>query len=411
MKFLNINNQKLIFEENTGKWLVLNDEGFNIFINNFKNKEIKDKEIKDFIFQVKEHLNNVQLINKKEKGLTVLLTNQCNLECLHCYYGSSICKPEMLKFNDEYCSFIKQYVEDGLKWICFTGGEPLLNPQFIEFVRHAISLGLNVSVLTNGMLVNEELVNLFKENNVFVQVSLDGTKAVYEKIRKKSSFERVCDNIGKLTQAGVQTDISFVPSRINISDFQNVAELAMDLNINLLHMPFLEKYGRAEDNYEMLALSDDELIKFLDSIIENYFSGKYGKLKIGFIENIKNQLLFPHVKECCKACNELVLGIDYTNTVYPCSELIMDEYKIGKTADSLSTIRKNFREKIHSLKNVTVNRVEKCKDCVFKMLCGGGCRVQALLSGGLYSEDKNCAVIKFLYEKLLTKIIELDLEE
>jgi len=132
---------------------------------------------------------------------------------------------------------------------------------------------------------------------------------------------------------------------------------------------------------------------------------------VGFVENIKNQLLFPQIKECCKACQELVLGIDYNNVVYPCSELIMDEYRIGRTSDSLEMIRANFKEKVRNLADVSVNKVEKCRDCTFKMLCGGGCRVQAILMGGLFREDKNCEVFKQLYMEILSKIVELDITE
>lgn len=45
------------------------------------------------------------------------------------------------------------------------------------------------------------------------------------------------------------------------------------------------------------------------------------------------------------------------------------------------------------------------------MLCGGGCRVQAVLTGGLYTEDKNCEVMQYLYMKMLEKIVELDINE
>lgn len=411
MKILDINNEKMLFEENSGKWLLLEDEGFEIYKENYQKKCIKNKEIKEFVEQVNEFLSKKNYMDTKEKGLTVLLTNQCNFECIHCFYGSASCKPKMLAFNEEYCTFFESYIKDGLKWVCFTGGEPLLNPQFIDFINHASKYDVNISVMTNGSLINNEMVELFKKNNVSVQVSLDGTEEVYEKIRKNASYRKTIEGIKKLTEGGVITDISFVPSRITIPDFDNVLKIIKEMNINLLHMPFLEKYGRAEENYDILEIRDDELISFLEKIIEDYYLGKFGNIKVGFIENIKNQLLFPQIKESCKACQELALGIDYSNSVYPCSELIMDEYKIGNIGDSLDTIRSNFRKMICNLSNVSVNNVEKCKNCTFKMLCGGGCRVQAILSGGLFTEDKNCEVMKQLYMDILSKIIELDITE
>lgn len=411
MKILEVCNSKMLFEENTGKWLVLEDEGYEIYKDNYQKEIIESEEIKEFIEEVNGYLNQKNLIDTKEKGLTVLLTNQCNLECIHCFYSSSSCKPKMLEFNEEYCDFFENYVKDGLKWVCFTGGEPLLNPQFSDFINHAAKYDVNISVMTNGILIKDEIADLLKKYNIYVQVSLDGTGSTYENVRKNGSYKRAIEGIKKLTDSGVVTDISFVPSRITIPDFDNVVNVAKKLHVNLLHMPFLEKYGRAEDNYDLLEITDDELKIFLGKIIEDYYSGKFGDVKVGFIENFKNQLLFPQIRESCKACQELALGVDYTNSIYPCSELIMDEYKIGHTNDSLEVIRNNFRKMICNLSNVSVNKVKKCRECTFKMLCGGGCRVQAVLTGGLYTEDKNCEVMQYLYMKMLEKIVELDINE
>lgn len=57
MKILEVCNSKMLFEENTGKWLVLEDEGYEIYKDNYQKEIIESEEIKEFIEEVNGYLN------------------------------------------------------------------------------------------------------------------------------------------------------------------------------------------------------------------------------------------------------------------------------------------------------------------------------------------------------------------
>lgn len=407
---LDYENFQVIINENTGNWMALENQGAELYERYAGNLTFPNDEVKEFMHGIKKHLDTIRYADSSEKGLSVLLTNMCNFECLHCYYSSSYDKPKMLEYDEVYRDFIKRCAEDGFKWICFSGGEPLLNKNLDKFVLNAIENGFKVSVLTNGSLIDDGTAKFFADNHVSVQISLDGTGEIYETIRCGSKYSRTIEGLKKLRQNDVATDISFLPSKLTIPDFENIVNVAKKYNVYSIHMPFLEIYGRATKNYELLHVREVDLIKFFEDIIDDYFDNKLENVKIGFIENIKDQLLHPHIQNSCKACRELVLGIDYNNKVYPCSELIMDEYCIGKVSDSLSEIRNTFRQMIHNISTASVDNIRKCTECPFKVLCGGGCRVQALIAGNVLKEDKYCEVLRRLYIKILGKIVKNDID-
>ena len=66
MKILEVCNSKMLFEENTGKWLVLEDEGYEIYKDNYQKEIIESEEIKEFIEEVNGYLNQKNLIDTKE---------------------------------------------------------------------------------------------------------------------------------------------------------------------------------------------------------------------------------------------------------------------------------------------------------------------------------------------------------
>ena len=407
---LDYGNFQVIMNENTGNWIALENKGFEIYSTYAGLSDYPTAEIEEFVRNIDSHLEHINSFEDSEKGLSVLLTNMCNFSCLHCYYSSSYTQPKMLEFNESYKDFISNCVADGFKWICFSGGEPLLNKSFEKFIINAAENGLHISVLTNGSLVDEKIAKLFSDYNVSVQVSLDGTGDVYETIRCGSKYSKTLRGLKLLSMYDVGTDISFLPAKLTIPDYENVVRIAQEYGVKSIHMPFLEIYGRAVENYERLHISHQELFSFMELVIDDYFDGKYNGIKIGFIENLMGQLLHPNVQISCRACREMILGIDYNERVYPCSELIMDEYCIGTIQESLPELRKNFRKRLCNISSASVNRIEKCSLCPFKVLCGGGCRVQALIAGDVLQEDKYCEVLKKLYTKILEKIVVYDID-
>ncbi len=93
------------------------------------------------------------------------LTNRCNLKCVHCYIHDCTCgdgdASELA--TEKILSILDEAAAEGCLSFLITGGEPLLHPDFAVVYSHARRLGMLVWVFTNGTLLNESHIQLFKE--------------------------------------------------------------------------------------------------------------------------------------------------------------------------------------------------------------------------------------------------------
>lgn len=139
----------------------------------------------------------------------------CNLACLHCFIS---CGPE----NDSHDLMDLETVRDSLEWAreygvreyYFTGGEPFLHPEIKTMITETLEQG-PLSILTNGMLIDEEmagwLARTFRESQYSfdLRVSLDGTTAEEnDALRGRGTFEEIISSIEMLWEAGVNPVIT-----------------------------------------------------------------------------------------------------------------------------------------------------------------------------------------------------------
>ena len=96
------------------------------------------------------------LVNKgvRPHRVKFQLTNSCNARCKHC--NLYLIKPDMLS-RERVLNTIKEVVEMGGKDVDFTGGEPTLHPNLLEFIDTSTKLGLSVKMNSNGYLIDEKL--------------------------------------------------------------------------------------------------------------------------------------------------------------------------------------------------------------------------------------------------------------
>lgn len=104
-------NKVILINKDTGKWLALKKEGYNLiskYING--NENAPKEEIQAFINEINNRLNsNIEHKKIGQKGITLLLTNSCNFKCVHCFYNSSAKENVFLEVNNKLISFLKWY--------------------------------------------------------------------------------------------------------------------------------------------------------------------------------------------------------------------------------------------------------------------------------------------------------------
>jgi uncharacterized radical SAM superfamily Fe-S cluster-containing enzyme len=86
------------------------------------------------------------------------LTNGCNLYCPQCFMSSGHVLKNELNGND-WVRILRDFQQAGGTCVTFSGGEPLLHPDFPQIVKTAHQIGLSVTVLSNGALWNDSLIS------------------------------------------------------------------------------------------------------------------------------------------------------------------------------------------------------------------------------------------------------------
>ena len=190
--------------------------------------------------QVRQMVALLTPVPKVVTSYTILPTTGCNARCFYCYEQGT--KP--VTMTAETASRVVRYIvahrgdeEVTLRWF---GGEPVVNNKVIDQICTELSqqgVPFHSEMTTNGYLFDADMVqrakNLWQLQKV--QITLDGTAQTYNRVKAYvyhgvNAFERVLENIGLLTAAGIHAHI-----RLNV-DKHNIGEMA-EL-VELLHQRF-----------------------------------------------------------------------------------------------------------------------------------------------------------------------------
>jgi len=168
------------------------------------------------------------------RRLAFELTNRCNLACRHCMRGTAQPRHD-LPFA-LICRVLDQAQRLGVSLVSFTGGEPLLHPQFEDLIRATVERGYTFSFVTNGHLLSRVLPLLsepaVKEKLVQVAVSLDGPDAeTHDAVRGPGSFRKVMAAIAGCHARGLPTRLKPTVNRKNLGRLEEMALLAAHLGL------------------------------------------------------------------------------------------------------------------------------------------------------------------------------------
>jgi radical SAM protein with 4Fe4S-binding SPASM domain len=167
------------------------------------------------------------------------LTSRCNLRCVHCYLGpqeqhwADASRRQELSL-EKLLSIIDELADAGCLYLGITGGDPMVHEHFADVYRRACERGIRVTVLCNGVLVRDSIVELFKEYPPLqVEVSLYGaTKATYEAVTKvPGSYVKCIAGIHKLLDNGIRVQLKTVLIKLNAHEVHEMRQMARDLGV------------------------------------------------------------------------------------------------------------------------------------------------------------------------------------
>lgn len=194
---------------------------------------------------------------------TFELTPLCNLDCKMCYVHLSheqMGESSLLPLAD-WQSLVDQACDAGMLYARVTGGECLTYPDFDALFQYMQRKGVEIGVLTNGLLLTEERIRFFQENPpAYLQVSLYGScEEAYEQVTGRRAFAQAMEGVRRAVAAEIPTTISITPSQYLCEDAKRIMDLVhqMDLpySINAGMFAAREETGRKLAEYN-LALDD-----------------------------------------------------------------------------------------------------------------------------------------------------------
>lgn len=297
----------------------------------------------------------------------ILLTDRCNLKCSMCIRGRQ--KGTNLDFD--YIKNISWIDELKQHDVVLTGGEPTLNPRFMEILDFFCEKSKTVTITTNGTINNYITPTLLREN-LYLQISIDGDREMHNSIRGVGMYERSMQAVSLLDDIGVQYSVASVVNKNNRDAIIRLEpELRRLKNLRYWRISYEMPFGSA--GVENM-LSSDEWNQFVDNIIEK------AQLKLK-IKKIFPFEIYDKYKERLdtminqgRACYNCGSGKDkiyiYPNLeVYPCT--CLTDFSIGSL--KTKTLQEILcDEKIEPFINYEVNN-DVCKSCEYLKYCNGGC--------------------------------------
>ena len=199
------------------------------------------------------------------------VTSRCNALCDHCGSRCTASKRDELSAKD-FKKVLDSVAENfGTKAIMLniTGGEPLMRKDLFEITRYADSLGFKWGLVTNGMLITDDVINKMKETHMStITISLDGMKKTHEEFRHvQGCFDKIISAIEKLKDSAFieHIQVTFIATKNNISELPEVYRFLSMLEIDSLRISGIDPIGRAKDN-ENLMLNREEYEYLFDFI-------------------------------------------------------------------------------------------------------------------------------------------------
>lgn len=168
---------------------------------------------------------------------TFELTPLCNLDCKMCYVHlekAQLCGAKLLSV-DEWKKLADEAIDCGMMYARLTGGECLTYPKFKEFYLYLRNKGVEVTVLTNGVLLDKETVDFFKQNPpAAIQITLYGASdEAYMKVTGHRKFTQVIANVRNIIEAKLPLSVVITPNPF-MEDGEETVRLVHSLGLSII---------------------------------------------------------------------------------------------------------------------------------------------------------------------------------
>ena len=329
------------------------------------------------------------------KALCLHIAHTCNLNCSYCFASQG-------KYNGERAVMSFEVGKQALDFLVansgsrrnlevdFFGGEPLMNFQVVkDLVAYARSIekehnkNFRFTLTTNGMLVDDDVIEFANRECHNVVLSLDGRKEVHDRYRVdyagKGSWDRIVPKFQKFVEArggkGYYMRGTFTHAN---PDFLNDIQQMLDLGFTELSM---EPVVCAPGDPSALTEEDkvivmDQYEKLAELMLQRDREGKSFTFYHYMIDLSGGPCIYKRISGCGSGTE--YMAVTPWGDLYPCHQFVGDEkFLLGNIFDGVknTAIQDEFM-------SCNVYSRPECHDCWAKLYCSGGCAANAYHSTG-----------------------------
>lgn len=341
-----------------------------------------------YAFKLEEQLRYPAIVG-------VELVEDCNLSCGHCFLNSRS-EPTTYHTMEQLRDLYRQITEAKALKVYLTGGETMLHPSFSATLELFADGPFDLSVFTNGTLVDEKIIERIEHLNddVVFQVSLDGLGDIHENMRGIPA-DSVLNGIELLVDGGFDVHVRSTIQPENVEAIESIYEECINLNVDYIDFaPLLPTV-----NWE--TFSKEPYADFQQTAISNYaeFIKSREEFPVSIFQNPVSVPFgwdIPDAEEpdgyICPAATS-ALEVDATGEVYPCPYLHYEEFSAGNVyeTDMLTIWDTVDSQEWETMIDYWCVDHQACTDCPQAEMCKGACHAAGYhWFGDLESPDFRC---------------------
>ncbi|MBQ5446665.1 MAG: thioether cross-link-forming SCIFF peptide maturase [Lachnospiraceae bacterium] len=320
------------------------------------------------------------------KALCLHIAHDCNLACKYCFAGKGEYNGKKdlmsLEVGKRALDFLIENSGNRRNLeVDFFGGEPLMN---FDVVKGIVEYGrskekeydknFRFTLTTNGILLDDDVMEFANKEMSNVVLSLDGRKEVNDEMRPtrngKGSYDLIVPKFQKLAESRDQMNY-YVRGTFthNNLDFSNDVIHYADLGFKQMSMePVVSEYD------EPYAIKEEDLPKIMeeyDKLAKEYIKRRKEGRGFNFFHFMIDLNQGPCVAKRLSGCGSGTeyLAVTPWGDLYPCHQFVGDEkFMLGNVFDGITK-----PEICDEFKLCNVYAKEKCQNCFARYYCSGGC--------------------------------------
>ena len=324
------------------------------------------------------------------KALCLHIAHDCNLACKYCFAeeGEYHGRRALMSFEVGKKALDFLVANSGNRVnleVDFFGGEPLMNWQVVkDLVNYGRSLEephhkkFRFTLTTNGVLLNEEVLEFVNREMANVVLSIDGRKEVHDRMRPhrggQGSYDEVVPKYQHVAESRNQMNYyvrgTFTHHNLDFAeDVRHLADLGFEqISVEPVVAADTEDYALREEDVP-------QILEEYDKLALEYIRRKKEGKGFNFFHYMIDLEGGPCVAKRLSGCGSGTeyLAVTPWGDFYPCHQFVgQEEFLMGNVDEGI--VRTDIRDRF---KCCNVYAKPKCKDCFAKFYCSGGCAANA----------------------------------